>query len=65
MTESTTLPVQSQPPLQQQYDEWLKEHNAVHVIECIAPVTGERVNILNLMALNWQIAIRVIERPPQ
>lgn len=63
MTESVQPQEPTQPPLQQQYEEWMKEHNAVHVVECIAPITSERVNIINLMALNWRIDVRVIERP--
>lgn len=48
--------------LDQLFAEWLAAHNATLAVVAIAPVTKERVGIVNLMALNWPIEIVVVPK---
>lgn len=62
--QQTTAPV---PPktLDQLFADWLTEHNATIVVVAVAPVTGERIGIINIMDPKWPIAVRIVPNQEQ
>lgn len=68
MSEPTTTPPESpaEPTpvksLDELYGEFLKANNAQPVVTAVAPRTGEPVNIVNLMVMEWPVVVRHVER---
>ena len=51
---------ESTKTLDQLFADWLAEHNATIAVVAVAPVTKERISLINLMALNWPIEVHVV-----
>ena len=48
--------------LDQLFADWLAEHNATIAVVAVAPVTKERIGLINLMALNWPIEVHIVPK---
>ena len=51
--------------LDQLFADWLAENNATIAVVAVAPVTKERISLINLMALNWPIEVVIVPKQEQ